>query len=34
MLDHHPEVSKAHEADELMFGTIESWILYVNLCLF
>ena len=31
MLDHHPEVRKAHEADELMFGTVESWILYVSL---
>ena len=31
MLDHYPEVSKAHEADELLFGTVESWILYVNI---
>lgn len=30
MLDHHPEVREAHDADELMFGTVESWILYVN----
>ncbi|KAI0343003.1 glycerol kinase [Trametopsis cervina] len=28
MLDHWPDVRKAHEADDLMFGTVESWILY------
>lgn len=30
MLDYYPEVKKAHEADELLFGTVESWILYVG----
>ncbi|KAF8576472.1 glycerol kinase [Ramaria rubella] len=28
MLDHYPEVNKAHESDDLLFGTIESWILF------
>ncbi|KDR80607.1 hypothetical protein GALMADRAFT_222202 [Galerina marginata CBS 339.88] len=28
MLDNHPEVSKAHEADDLLFGTVESWVAY------
>ncbi|KAI0337711.1 glycerol kinase [Trametopsis cervina] len=28
MLDHWPEVHMAHEEDDLLFGTIESWILY------
>ncbi|KAF8523603.1 hypothetical protein JB92DRAFT_2883279 [Gautieria morchelliformis] len=28
MLDHYPEVSMAHESDDLLFGTVESWILY------
>lgn len=30
MIDHYPEVSKAHEADDLLFGTVESWVLYVS----
>jgi glycerol kinase len=30
MLDYYPEVSMAHESDDLLFGTVESWILYVN----
>ncbi|KAK7021902.1 Glycerol kinase [Paramarasmius palmivorus] len=25
MLDHYPEVSAAHDADDLLFGTVESW---------
>ncbi|KAJ7289235.1 glycerol kinase [Mycena rebaudengoi] len=28
MLDNHPEVATAHEADDLLFGTVESWVLY------
>ncbi|KAF8916178.1 glycerol kinase [Mucidula mucida] len=28
MLDHIPEVAQAHEADELHFGTVESWLIY------
>ncbi|KAF7370217.1 alpha-1,2-Mannosidase [Mycena sanguinolenta] len=28
MIDNHPEVAAAHEADELAFGTVESWVLY------
>ncbi|KAG7095770.1 hypothetical protein E1B28_006475 [Marasmius oreades] len=28
MLDHHPDVAAAHEADDLLFGTVESWVLY------
>ncbi len=31
MLDHIPEVAQAHEADELHFGTVESWLIYVGL---
>jgi glycerol kinase len=30
MIDHYPEVSKAHESDDLLFGTVESWVLYVS----
>lgn len=29
MIDHDPVVRKAHEADELLFGTVESWVIYV-----
>ena len=29
MIDNYPEVGTAHESDELLFGTIESWISYV-----
>ena len=29
MIDHHANVKKAHEEDDLMFGTVESWIVYV-----
>ncbi|KAF8661290.1 hypothetical protein AX16_001389 [Volvariella volvacea WC 439] len=28
MIDHYPEVNKAHEEDDLLFGTVESWIAY------
>lgn len=28
MIQHHAAVEKAHEADELMFGTVDSWICY------
>lgn len=28
MLDNHPEVAAAHEADDLLFGTVESWVVY------
>ena len=30
MIDHHTNVKKAHEEDDLMFGTVESWIVYVG----
>ncbi|TDL23979.1 glycerol kinase [Rickenella mellea] len=28
MIDNYPEVKKAHEEDSLLFGTVESWIVY------
>ncbi|KAI0060680.1 glycerol kinase [Artomyces pyxidatus] len=28
MIDHHEEVRKAHDEDDLLFGTVESWIAY------
>ncbi|KAJ7210447.1 glycerol kinase [Mycena pura] len=28
MIDNYPDVAAAHEADELAFGTVESWVLY------
>ncbi|KAH8832905.1 glycerol kinase [Flagelloscypha sp. PMI_526] len=28
MIDHYPEVHTAHEEDDLLFGTVESWIVY------
>ncbi|KAE9406502.1 glycerol kinase [Gymnopus androsaceus JB14] len=28
MIDHYPDVTAAHESDDLLFGTVESWILY------
>ncbi len=31
MIDHIPEVSEAHESDQLLFGTVESWLFYVSL---
>ena len=30
MIDHWEDVRKAHEEDDLAFGTIESWIAYVS----
>jgi hypothetical protein len=30
MIDHYPDVHKAHESDDLLFGTIESWLVYVR----
>lgn len=30
MIIHHEEVRKAHEEDDLLFGTVESWIVYVR----
>jgi hypothetical protein len=31
MIDNWEDVHKAHETDDLAFGTIESWIAYVSL---
>lgn len=28
MIDHYPDVAKSHESDDLLFGTIESWVAY------
>ncbi|GLB41872.1 putative FGGY kinase family protein [Lyophyllum shimeji] len=28
MIDNHPNVAEAHEADDLLFGTVESWVAY------
>ena len=33
MIDHHESVRKAHEEDDLLFGTVESWIVYVRVLL-
>jgi glycerol kinase len=33
MLDHVEDVRKAHEEDDLLFGTVESWIVYVRFIL-
>lgn len=30
MIDNHEEVKKAHEEDNLLFGTVESWLVYVS----
>lgn len=30
MLDHHKAVHEAHESDDLMFGTVDSWLVYVS----
>ena len=30
MLDNWVAVSQAHDADDLLFGTVESWIAYVR----
>jgi len=34
MIDHLPEVKKAHDNDDLLFGTVESWIVFVWRILF
>ena len=34
MIDNWENVRQAHEADDLAFGTVESWIAYVSLKLF
>ena len=31
MIDNWEDVHRAHEADDLAFGTVESWIAYVSL---
>ena len=30
MLDEHENVRKAHEEENLCFGTVESWLVYVS----
>ncbi len=30
MIDSWEDVRKAHDADDLAFGTVESWIAYVS----
>jgi glycerol kinase len=30
LLDHVPEVHKAHEEGNLIFGTIDTWLVYVS----
>ena len=30
MIDHWDAVRKAHDEDDLLFGTVESWIVYVR----
>lgn len=30
MIDHHKEVHEAHEEDDLMFGTVDTWLVYVS----
>lgn len=30
MINNDPVVKKAHEEDNLLFGTVESWVLYVR----
>lgn len=30
MIDHYQEVGQAHEGDDLLFGTVESWVAYVS----
>lgn len=30
MIDNYPEVKQAHLDDELLFGTVESWVAYVG----
>jgi len=33
MIDHHDSVRDAHDQDDLLFGTVESWIAYVRIVL-
>jgi glycerol kinase len=30
MISHHEAVKKAHDEDDLLFGTVESWLTYVR----
>lgn len=30
MLEHVPEVKKAHDEKNMLFGTVDSWLLYVS----
>jgi hypothetical protein len=30
MIDNDPQVAAAHDADDLLFGTVESWVVYVS----
>jgi len=32
LLDHVPEVKKAHDAGTMLFGTIDTWLVYVRIC--
>jgi glycerol kinase len=34
MIDNYPDVAKAHNSDDLLFGTVESWVAYVCLVIF
>ncbi len=31
MIDHHREVEEAYDSDDLAFGTVDSWLVYVGL---
>jgi glycerol kinase len=33
MVDNYSEVQQAHDKDDLLFGTIESWVAYVGVLL-
>jgi glycerol kinase len=30
MIDNYDEVKEAHNSDDLLFGTVESWVVYVR----
>lgn len=30
MIDNYPDVAQAYESDDLLFGTVESWVTYVS----
>jgi glycerol kinase len=30
MIQHYPEVKEAHDSDNLLFGTVDSWVVYVS----